>query len=144
MKRLFLTLSLSFCLVSTASSAPVAPTPVYVVIVHPSNPTVSLKAADLARMFLRQSTSWPNGWPVAPVDLAGSGPVREAFSQQVLDRPARAVKNYWKQQIFSGRGVPPPERDNESEVVKFVLSNRGAIGYVAPASVGSAKILQVR
>jgi ABC-type phosphate transport system substrate-binding protein len=41
------------------------------------------------------------------------------------------VKSYWQQQIFSGRDVPPPEKQTENDVVAFVRSNPGAIGYVS-------------
>lgn len=144
MKKLILTLIVSFWIASSASSAPTAPTAGYVVIVHPDNPAASVSAAEVSRMFLKQTPKWPNGWPVLPVDLSAASTVRELFSQRVLGRSARSVKSYWKQQIFSGRGVPPPERESDAEVVRFVLSNRGAIGYVAPASAGTSKILIVR
>lgn len=139
MKRLVFALIVSLGVASDAWSAPP-----HVVIVHPSNPVSSLGAADVTRMFLKQTTQWPNGTAVTPVDLPVSNSVRESFSQAVLGRSARSIKSYWSQQIFSGRGVPPPERATEDEVARFVLANRGAIGYVAPASVAGAKILEVR
>ena len=47
--------------------------------------------------------------------------------------------------VFSGAGVPPPELDSEGDVVKFVLKNRGAVGYVsAGVNLQGAKILTVR
>jgi ABC-type phosphate transport system substrate-binding protein len=144
MNKLFFALIVTLIVASSASSAPVALAPAYVVIVHPSNPTASLSTAEVAKMFLKQTSKWPNGWPVTPVDQVGSSKVREAFSERILARGVRSIKSFWKQQIYSGRGVPPAERESDGEVVKFVLSNRGGIGYVAPAAVGTAKILQVR
>jgi ABC-type phosphate transport system substrate-binding protein len=142
-KRL-LPLILTLFIATSVSSAPTVPVAGHVVIVHPSNPIASVSAAELSRMFLKQSTAWPNGWPVLPVDQLGTSAVRESFSQRVLGRSARSVKSHWKQQIFSGRGVPPPERANDGEVLRFVLSNRGAVGYVTAGAAGTAKIIQVR
>jgi hypothetical protein len=44
------------------------------------------------------------------------------------------VKNYWQQRIFSGRDLPPPELDSDEAVVSYVLSHRGALGYVSGAA----------
>lgn len=114
-----------------------------VVIVNPSNPLNTLPATGVSRMFLKESTQWPNGWPVAPVDQAPSSAVRVMFSDKVLGRSVRSIKSYWSQQIFSGRGVPPPERDSDAAVVQFVKANRGAIGYVTAGNSGTAKVLQI-
>jgi hypothetical protein len=54
------------------------------------------------------------------------------------------VRRYWAQRVFSGRGVPPPELANDSEVVKFVAAHSGAIGYVAAdAALAGVKVVEV-
>jgi hypothetical protein len=37
--------------------------------------------------------------------------------------------------IFQGKGVPPPTRASEQEIVKFVSVNRTAIGYVSSSAL---------
>jgi ABC-type phosphate transport system substrate-binding protein len=69
-----------------------------------------------------------------PVDLTVDSSVRESFSRVVHGRGAAAIRNRWQQQIYSGRGVPPPERGSEREVVDFVEANPGAIGYLAAST----------
>jgi hypothetical protein len=55
------------------------------------------------------------------------------------------LRSYWNQQIFSGKGVPPPELDSEAAVIRYVLSNRGAIGYLPPGvNPGAAKVVPMR
>ena len=80
-----------------------------------------------------------------PVDLSANSPVREAFSLAIHERDVNAVKSYWQRQIFSGRGVPPPEKASDSEVLAFVRANPGAVGYVSSGTaVGSGvKVLEV-
>jgi ABC-type phosphate transport system substrate-binding protein len=131
-------------LLAALTSSLDAQQPAFAVIVNPANPVNALPASGVSRMFLKESTEWPNGWPVAPVDQAPSSPVRVAFSEKVLGRSVRSIKSYWSQQIYSGRGVPPPERDSDAAVVQFVKANRGAIGYVTAANTGTAKVLQIR
>jgi ABC-type phosphate transport system substrate-binding protein len=115
------------------------------IIVHPANPATSIDRKELGRIFLRKAASWSSGERMLPVDQGVSTGVREGFSRVAHQKSARAVKNYWNQQIFSGKGVPPPEVSSDARVIAFVLANPGAIGYVAAdATVGNAKILVVR
>jgi len=116
--------------------------PAYRVIVHPSNPVTSVDQRFLADAFLKKITRWGNDEPIRPVDLHSDSAVRRHFSDETLRRSVSAVKSYWQQLVFSGRGVPPPEMDNDEQVVRFVLRNPGAIGYVSgTTSVENAKVV---
>ena len=116
--------------------------PPFVIIVDPSNAGKTYSRKFLADAFLKKTTRWPNGDLIRPVDLSADSPVREKFSQDILKRSVAAVKSYWQQVIFSGRGVPPPELANDDEVVKYVLANNGAVGYVSGAAkLGNAKVV---
>ena len=106
------------------------------VIVHPSNALATTTRDSLSQVFFKRSTRWQNGEPIRPVDLRPESAVREAFSQRVLQRSVAAVRSFWLQRVFSGRELPPPELDSDAAVIRYVGSNRGAIGYVS----GSAKI----
>ena len=115
------------------------------VIVNPDNATTSVDRKFLAEAFLKKVTRWPNDELIRPVDQESSAQARHAFSDGVLKRSVSAVKSYWQQMVFSGGGVPPPELDSEGDVVKFVLKNRGAVGYVSVGvNLQGAKILTVR
>jgi ABC-type phosphate transport system substrate-binding protein len=104
----------------------------FVVVVHPQSPATSLSRKEVARLFLRQATTWPGGAQARPVDQPRTAPVREAFSQAILDRSAAQVDAYWTQAVFSGRAVPPPERRSDAEVLAYVRETPGSIGYVSP------------
>lgn len=115
------------------------------VIVHPSNPASSVERSFLAAAFLKKTTRWPDDRVIRPVDEVAKASVRHVFSESVLQRTVESVKSYWRQIIFSGRGVPPPEFASDAEVVEYVLRNPGGIGYVSgAANIDGAKILQVR
>jgi ABC-type phosphate transport system substrate-binding protein len=119
--------------------------PAFQVIVHPQNPTNSVDRKFLADVFLKKRTRWPHDEVVKPVDASSRSAVRGRFSQDVLKRSVAAVRRYWQQIVFSGRGVPPPELDSDEAIVSYVLKNRGAIGYVSGnAELGKAKVVQVK
>jgi ABC-type phosphate transport system substrate-binding protein len=105
------------------------------VIVNRANTAASLRRSEVSDLFLKKATRWPQGGAAAPVDQSLASPVRKAFSKVVLGRGVDAVQNYWQQQIFSGRAVPPHVKASDAEVVAFVQSTPGAIGYVSPNAV---------
>lgn len=103
----------------------------FTVIVNASNPVSSLPRDDVAKLFLKKTVMWQSGKAVSPVELPATAKAREEFARVVLNKSIAQVKSYWQQQIFSGRDVPPPEKSSENDVVAFVRSNPGAIGYVS-------------
>src|SRR5688572_31263240 len=82
--------------------------PRYWVVVHPDNPSITLRRDEVSRLFLKKTTRWSDGSTAAPVDLVESAPAREAFSRDVHRRPASAIKKYWQRMVFSGQSAPPP------------------------------------
>lgn len=107
----------------------------FVVVVNDQNGVASAPRVLISRFFLKKATHWESGAVALPVDLPADSPVRRAFSRRVLAKSVTSVKAYWQQQIFSGRQVPPPEKETETEVLAFVRSNASAIGYVSPVAV---------
>ncbi len=116
----------------------------YVVIVHPKNPARTVDRKFLADAFLKKTTRWEHGGAVVPVDLGARSATRSRFSEGVLNRTVAAVRSYWQQMIFSGRGIPPPEMASDGDVVVRVLADPGAVGYVsAAADLRGAKVVAV-
>lgn len=149
MKALRAAIMLAFALTSfigTMPRASAARERGYQIIVHPSNPVSELDKSSLARIFQKRLTRWPEtGVGIRPVDQVSEAPVRHRFTEGVLGRSVGAMRNFWQQMIFSGRDVPPPELDGDDAVVRYVLENPGAIGYISPsASPGDAKVVAIQ
>lgn len=116
----------------------------YKVIVNPANPATQLSRLKLGEMFLRKQGRWPDGVPVSPMELSGKSPVRARFSLETYGKPVIAIAAYWQQMIFSGKGVPPPERSNDADIVAFVRETAGAIGYVGErADLSGVKVVAI-
>jgi len=101
-----------------------------VVIVNSANVTNALARAKVAQIFLRQVGSWENGTEILPVDQIERSPAHIAFVRTVLGQSVSTVKRYWQERIFSGNESPPPDRVTDADVLTYVRSNPGAIGYV--------------
>ena len=125
--------ALALMVLSAAAQAPNARS--YVVIINAANPTSSLTDAEIAKLFLKRKLRWDNGRPVVPVDQRSGSAIRASFSIDILRKKPSAVANYWQQQIFSAREVPPVEKSSDQAVIEFVQSNPDAIGYVAASTV---------
>jgi ABC-type phosphate transport system substrate-binding protein len=114
------------------------------VIINAANPAARLDKQFVADAFLKKRTRWGDDRAIQPVDLGQKTSARGAFSRAILGRDVVSVRRYWAQRVFSGRGVPPPELANDSEVVKFVATHGGAIGYVAAgAALADVKVVEV-
>lgn len=115
------------------------------VIVNPANPVTTLREAEVSRLFLKKTVSWPTGAPVAAVDQERTSSVRRAFSLEVHAKDPDAIVSYWQTMVFSGRDTPPPVKNSEASVLEFVRANPGAIGYVSPAAdLEGVKVVAVR
>jgi ABC-type phosphate transport system substrate-binding protein len=109
----------------------------FVVVVNVTNPMSNIPKSELAALFTKKTQEWEDGTAVFPVDLPDDDPTREAFTEVVHGKSPRAIRAYWQQQIFAGRQVPPPERSSDEQVLAYVRSTVGAVGYVrATARLG--------
>jgi len=130
---------------SVSSTPRAAPAAAFRVVANAGQAVGVVDRRFVADAFLKKTTRWPDGGLIRPVDLGPASGVRERFSEDVLGRSVAAVKSYWQQLVFSGRGLPPPELDGDDEVVSYVVSHAGAIGYVSPsANIERVRLLTLR
>jgi hypothetical protein len=124
-------LALSLALVMAASEVAFAAEHGFRVVVHPQNHQAVFDRDLLTDAFLKKRMRWPDGEAMQPVDQRFEAPARARFSEAVLRRSVFAIRSYWQQRIFTGRGVPPPELGTDEAVIRYVQSHRGAVGYVS-------------
>ena len=127
---LLVVLVVSGLLFGIAGVAEAQEDPGFQLVVNSANAAESLTARQASNYLLRKSKSWPDGAAVEPVDLPATSEIRESFSRAVHRKSVSAVRAHWNQQIFAGLGVPPPSVESESEVLEYVRTHPGAIGYV--------------
>jgi hypothetical protein len=127
----------------TAVSVGAADTGNMKVIVNNGVSVRSMSSKAISDLFLKKTSTWSSGTAVVAVDNATPA-VREEFSRIIHGKASAAVKSYWNQQIFSGRSIPPLEKASDAEVIAFVRSTPGAVGYVSnTADTSSVRVLTV-
>ncbi len=116
----------------------------YKVIVHPSNAMTQASRLKVGEIFLKKATRWSDGKPIMPVEPSGKSPVRQRFTLEMYGKPVTAISFYWQQMIFGGKGIPPPEKSSDAEIVTFVRENPAAIGYVwAGADTSGVRVVSI-
>lgn len=112
------------------------------VIVNVVNTTTSFSSKELSDIFLKKHLKWQNSESIVPVDLSSKSAIREDFSNAVHGKSVSAIKSYWQQFVFAGKGTPPIEKNSDQEVIEYVKKNPGAIGYVSAGSdVSGVKVV---
>ena len=102
----------------------------YVVIAHAG--VARVDAPTLQRLYTGRAIEVA-GTPVTVVNLPAGDPLRARFLQQVAGLDDDRYVAYWTVRRHVGKGVPPRELKNAAEVIEFVKTTPGALGYV-PAS----------
>jgi ABC-type phosphate transport system substrate-binding protein len=104
------------------------------VIVNAELSGVAIQKNRLSALFLNGTGRWgTTGRQVVLVDQSLASPVRAAFSREVLQMDPRSVLTYWNRRLVEGKGRPPKVKASDAEVVAFVASKAGGIGYVSAA-----------
>jgi len=119
----------------------------FVVIVNPSVPGSTVHRADLAAVFLKKAVRWGDGSPATPIDQSGTSPVRRAFSETVFQMPVVAVLQYWQKQLLSPATTPvrvPLVKGSDEEVLAFVATTAGSVGYVSTGATVPPSVKVVR
>lgn len=101
-----------------------------VVVVNKDVPDSSLDAESLQRIYLGKKTRWSGGKKIVPVMLK-SGSTHEVFVEKFLNKAVSQFNTYWKQAVFTGKGIPPKTFENENDLMEYVSETPGAIGYIS-------------
>lgn len=102
-------------------------------VVNPALSVNSLSSSEVKNIFLGKMTSWPNGEHVEMV-VQKEGDAHENFLSHTIGMTSVAFRNYWRKQVFAGTGRPPETLQTDSEVVRYVASRPGAVGYIGHGS----------
>lgn len=112
-----------------------------VVVTSASSPVTSIPLSQLSRIFLGQSSAYPDGSPAIPLDI--NGDARNQFYREVLKKTPEQVEKYWARMIFTGKAQPPREI-KATDVKSVVAETPGAISYLDSSKVdASLKVIRV-
>jgi len=114
------------------------------IIVHPQNAVNSISREDLKQIFLGNKTRWKNKDKIVFAVL-NDRELYPLFLKNYVGKSLSQYITFWKMQVFNGMGRMPPGFKNQADLIRFVVSSRGAIGFIRFDAVSDKpiKIIQV-
>jgi ABC-type phosphate transport system substrate-binding protein len=106
-----------------------------VIIVSADSQLQSLRADQVADIYLGQAVRLPDGEEAVALDQRVGSPLRDEFYSRVTGKTPSLVKAYWTKMVFTGRAQPPKEVAGSAGVRKLVADNPGMIGYVEKSAL---------
>ena len=103
------------------------------IIVNEATAQEEINQAMVKNVFLGRKTQWDNGDTIFPATLK-RGPVHGAFLKSFVKKSPSQYLTFWRQVIFTGMGTPPKSFATEAELVDYVRTTSGAIGYIDSAT----------
>ena len=114
-----------------------------VVVANKNVPASSLSIEEVKNIFLSKKTQWRDGSKIQYVALK-KGDAQNDFLKSYLQKTQSQYNRYFRTLVFTGKGKAPRTFSTEAEVVSYVSSTAGAIGYVSSeTNTRSAKVITV-
>jgi ABC-type phosphate transport system substrate-binding protein len=104
-----------------------------IVVIGNSNLT-RLDVATLEKVYTGKLIE-VEGIPVKPVNATSGSAVRNRFLQVYLNEDEDKYTAYWTVRRYNGLGATPRELTSSNDVINFVKTTPGAIGYVDESDV---------
>jgi ABC-type phosphate transport system substrate-binding protein len=116
-----------------------------VTVVSTKSPVTTLSKIQVEDIFLGKASRFPDGSQAVPINLVEGSAARDEFYLTLAGKSPAQVKAHWSKIIFTGRGQPPREVSNGSELKKLVAGNPHAIGYIEQGMVdASVKVIPLK
>jgi ABC-type phosphate transport system substrate-binding protein len=115
------------------------------IVVHHSNPVNGLTVAELRRIFMLDTQTWPNGRKITLMLREKGQPERADAIRLICGISEAEYERHVLLQTFRGNvGRGPRSIQSASAMLRFVFNAPGAIGYVpAEMTDASTKVLRI-
>ncbi|MBF0225889.1 MAG: hypothetical protein HQK76_10580 [Desulfobacterales bacterium] len=95
---------------------------------------------EIRKIFLGEKTRWDDG---SRINFATSNneELMENFLKMYLNKTPAQYRTFWKKKVFTGEGKAPKSFRTDKELIDFVASTEGAIGYIHSGNVVDGVII---
>jgi len=123
-----LLLALLLCLLVWA--APPVAAGELVVVVNAGSGVTRLNREDVVNLFMGRYRELPSGVTARPIDQPATREGRALFYRKLVGKELDEINAYWARLYFSGKTSPPRQAKRYSEVIEWVASHEGGLGYI--------------
>ena len=106
-----------------------------------ANPEVkdTLDKEEIKQIFLGKKTQWKDNSGITFV-LFDNDELLTVFLKTYIGKSPEQFKNFWKKQVFTGKGKMPKAIGTPTELIKFLAETRGAIGFMRSEDVDETQV----
>ncbi|GJM63197.1 hypothetical protein [Persicobacter diffluens] len=116
-----------------------------VIIVNANNPVDQMEAGNVRLYWLRRiKKRWPqNNKYIRPTDFQSSNVYQDAFYEKILKMNAEKVEKYFMSRQYQNAEKPQDKFGSSEEIIEFIESTEGAIGFVDAKKVANNSKVKV-
>jgi ABC-type phosphate transport system substrate-binding protein len=81
-------------------------------------------------LYLGKETRFPSGEKATPLMQTEDNELTELFLKEIVRQKPVQFKRLWSKALFTGEGTPPEEFSSDAEIIRQVINNTSAIGYI--------------
>lgn len=100
------------------------------IVSNESVSTDALSRMEVEHIFLGKKRKWDDGNPIV-CGMLEAHDVKDSFLQEYVKKSGSQFAMYWKKMMFTGKGIPPKSFGSEEDLIRFVETTNGAIGYLS-------------
>lgn len=114
------------------------------IVAHKDIAINSITKEQVKDIWLFSIKKLPTAGRIKVVDQKKGSTVRDSFYSTITGKTPSQIKSHWAKQMFMGKGYPPKALPGDEEILQWVASTPGGIGYVnKSATITSVKILRL-
>jgi ABC-type phosphate transport system substrate-binding protein len=99
-------------------------------VVSAKGQVCALTRHQVSDIFLGKTVRFANGEIATPIDLPDGSAERDEFYAKFAGRSEAQIRAYWASMVFTGRGRPPREAQDDDEMKNLLDNDPYAIGYI--------------
>jgi ABC-type phosphate transport system substrate-binding protein len=141
MKRIILIGVLFALLVWCTATASVANTD-DLVLVGNKSVVDSMKKEEIKQIFLGKKTRWEDDTKITFAVFSDKSACN-LFLKDYIGKTYSQYRNYWKKQVFTGKGRMPMTFKNAEELVNFISITEGAISFVRAQDIDTTETVKI-
>ena len=123
----------------TLSVSPIFANDVEIALITHPGVTDKLTKDEVEQIFLGKKTRWSNNTTIRFVVFTEDA-VYQKFLKDYIGKTIFQYTNYWKKQVFTGKGRMPKTFETSQEILAFVSQTEGAISFVPLQAVGQNNV----
>lgn len=102
----------------------------------------NLTKQEVQKIYLGKQKRWDDGTKIHLTTYNG-GELADSFMKHYLGKKHSQFLIYWKQLMFTGRGIMPKQVETQEEMIEYVKKTPGAIGYISDANIDGISVIRV-